>query len=139
MLWYMKHCNYEKLKPKLIRASMRHIRNESPEEIAYARDLFETIFRDYKQEKDVHISGLLADVMHQTPMTAADLRRWRENPAHPARSGLFLREDAGGSGPPDARPADRLCFRWALIHDSGGGCVRADDPGVSERAGSIES
>lgn len=72
MLWYMKHCNYEKLKPKLIRASMRHIRNESPEEIAYARDLFETIFRDYKQEKDVHISGLLADVMHQTPMTAAD-------------------------------------------------------------------
>lgn len=72
MLWYMKHCNYEKLKPKLLRASMRHIRNESPEEIAYARDLFETIFRDYKQEKDVHISGLLADVMHQTPMTAAD-------------------------------------------------------------------
>lgn len=72
MLWYMKHCNYEKLRPKLIRASMRHIRNESPEEIAYARDLFETIFCDYKQEKDVHISGLLADVMHQTLMTAAD-------------------------------------------------------------------
>ena len=64
MLWYMKHCNYEKLKPKLIRASMRHIRNESAEEIAYARDMFETIFKDYKQEKDVHISGLLADVMN---------------------------------------------------------------------------
>ena len=29
MLWYMKHCNYEKLKPALIRAGMRHIRNES--------------------------------------------------------------------------------------------------------------
>lgn len=72
MLWYMKHCNYEKLKPKLIRASMRHIRNESAEEIAYARDMFETIFNDYKQEKDVHISGLLADVMNRTPVTEAD-------------------------------------------------------------------
>ena len=72
MLWYMKHCNYEKLKPKLIRAGMGHIRGESQEEIAYAQDMFETIFRDYKQEKDVHISGLLADLMNQTPVTAAD-------------------------------------------------------------------
>ncbi len=72
MLWYMKHCNYEKLKPKLIKASLSHIRNESPEQIAYARDMFETIFKDYKQEKDVHISGLLADLMNQTPVTTAD-------------------------------------------------------------------
>lgn len=70
MLWYLRHCNYEKLKPKLIRMSLRHIRNESPEEIACARDIFETIFRDYSQEKDVHISGLLADLMRQTPVTA---------------------------------------------------------------------
>ena len=72
MLWYMKHCNYEKLKPKLIKAGMSHIRNESPEEIAYAKDMFDTIFKDYKQEKDVHISGLLSDLMNQTPVTAAD-------------------------------------------------------------------
>jgi len=26
MLWYMKHCNYEKLKPTLIKAGMSHIR-----------------------------------------------------------------------------------------------------------------
>ena len=51
MLWYMKRCNYEKLKPKLIQAGMRHIRNESPEEIAYAQDMFETIFQDYPQER----------------------------------------------------------------------------------------
>lgn len=70
MLWYMKRCNYEKLKPKLIQAGMRHIRNESAAEIAYAQDMFETIFKDYKQEKDVHISGLLADLMRQTPVTA---------------------------------------------------------------------
>ena len=72
MLWYMKHCNYEKLKPRLIKAGMSHVRNESAEEIAYARDMFETIFRDYQQEKDVHISGLLADIMNQKPVTAAD-------------------------------------------------------------------
>ena len=59
MLWYMKHCNYEKLKPTLIKAGMSHIRNESAGEIAYAQDMFETIFKDFKQEKDVHISGLL--------------------------------------------------------------------------------
>lgn len=70
MLWYMKHCNYERLKPRLIKVGMRHIRNESPEEIAYVQDMFETIFKDYKQEKDVHISGLLADLMNQTPVTA---------------------------------------------------------------------
>ncbi len=72
MLWYMKHCNYEKLKPTLIKAGMRHIRNESAEEVAYAQDMFETIFKDYAQAKDVHISGLLADLMNQKPVTPAD-------------------------------------------------------------------
>lgn len=46
MLFYMKHCNYEKLKPKLIRAGMGHISNESKEEIAYAQEMFETIFKE---------------------------------------------------------------------------------------------
>ena len=46
MLFYMKHCNYDKLKPKLIRAGMGHIRNESKEEIAYAQEMFETIFKE---------------------------------------------------------------------------------------------
>ena len=72
MLWYMKHCNYEKLKPKLIKAGMGHLRNETTEEAAYARDMFETMFKDYPQEKDVHITGLLADVLNQKPVTAAD-------------------------------------------------------------------
>ncbi len=53
---------------------MGHIRNESEEQIAYARDMFETIFKDYTKEKDVHISGLLADLMNQTPVTEADFR-----------------------------------------------------------------
>ena len=74
MLWYMKHCNYEKLKPRLIKAGMSHIRNESADEIAYAQDMFETIFKDFQQAKDVHITGLLADLMNQTPVTEADFR-----------------------------------------------------------------
>ena len=28
---------------------------------AYARDMFETIFKDFQQAKDVHITGLLAE------------------------------------------------------------------------------
>ena len=60
-LWYLKHCNYEKLKPKLIRLGMSHLRGEGPEEAAYAQDMFETIFRGYRQEKDVHITGLQAE------------------------------------------------------------------------------
>lgn len=72
MLWYMKHCNYEKFKPTLIKSGMSHVRNESAEEIAYAQNMFETIFKDFKQEKDVHITGLLADIMNQKPVTEAD-------------------------------------------------------------------
>lgn len=53
---------------------MGHIRNESEEQIAYARDMFETIFKDYTKEKDVHISGLMADLMNQTPVNEADFR-----------------------------------------------------------------
>lgn len=41
---------------------------------AYARDMFETIFKDFQQAKDVHITGLLADLMNQTPVTEADFR-----------------------------------------------------------------
>ncbi len=72
LLFFMKHSNYEKLKPRLIKAGMGHIRNESEEQVAYAQDMFETIFKDYTKEKDVHISGLLADIMRQTPVTEAD-------------------------------------------------------------------
>ena len=66
-LWYMAHCNYERLKPRLIQSGMSHLRNESAEEAAYARDMFETIFKDFQQAKDVHITGLLADLMNQPP------------------------------------------------------------------------
>ena len=127
MLWYMKRCNYEKLKPKLIKAGMSHIRNESAKEIAYAQDMFETIFKDYKQEKDVHISGLLADLMNQTPVTAADFAALQGKILlDSAGSGLFLRENAGGSHPADAQPEDFLCFRRTSFHRVENGCLYPD-------------
>ena len=69
------HAFFEKLKPTLIKAGMSHIRNESGEEAAYAQNMFETIFKDYKREKDVHISSLLADLMNQTPVTSDDFEK----------------------------------------------------------------
>lgn len=69
---------YEKLKPKLIKVGMGHSRNESKEELAYAKDMFETIFKDYTKEKDVHISGLLADLMKQTRLRKRILGCLRE-------------------------------------------------------------
>lgn len=35
---------------------MSHLRGEGPEEAAYAQDMFKTIFRDYRQEKDDYFS-----------------------------------------------------------------------------------
>ena len=64
-LWYLKHCSYEKLKPKLIRLGMSHLRGEGPEEAAYAQDMFETIFRGYRQEKDDYFSEKMQrDLIH---------------------------------------------------------------------------
>lgn len=51
MLFYMKYCNYEKLKPRLIKAGMGHIRNESEAQVRYAREMFETILRITKRRK----------------------------------------------------------------------------------------
>ena len=36
--------------------AMSHLRGEGPEEAAYAQDMFETIFRGYRQEKDDYFS-----------------------------------------------------------------------------------
>ena len=95
MLWYMKRCDYERLKPRLISTGMSHLRDEGPEEIACARDMFETIFKDYTRKKDVHISGLLADLMNQRPVTAADL----EPPAGRCTRGSSAADRGAGRRP----------------------------------------
>ena len=72
MLSYMKHCNYEKLKPKLIEGGVAHAKHEPPQRQAYAREMFTQVFAEYTQEKDVHVTGLLVDLLHQTPVTPAN-------------------------------------------------------------------
>ena len=52
MSWQQNICRKDifafcKRKPTLIKAGMCHIQDESKEEIAYAQDMFETIFKDY--------------------------------------------------------------------------------------------
>ena len=42
---------------------------------AYARDMFETIFKDFQQGKDVHITGLLADLMNRLTEDYSEKRK----------------------------------------------------------------
>lgn len=129
----MKHCNYEKLKPKLIKAGMSHIRNESKEEIAYVQDMFETIFKDYTKEKDVHISGLLADLMNQTPVTAENFQQLK------GKILLILPDQDFFSGQMQEDlirlmhdPENCICFRRSSVYDFEVGGLRAYNPRFSE-------
>ncbi len=74
LLWYLRHCNYERLKPRLVKMGENLAKNESEADKRYVREMFEVLFRDYTREKDVHISTLLADVMRQTPVTREDFQ-----------------------------------------------------------------
>ena len=74
LVWYMKHTNYEKMKDKLIKFGMKHARTESPQLQAYAQEMFQTLFRDYTREKDLHITGLLMDAANQKPVVSADFQ-----------------------------------------------------------------
>lgn len=69
MLWYTKHCTYEKMKALAVRMFTNFAKDESEANKAYARDMAETIMKDYTREKDLHITSLLVDLMRQTPAT----------------------------------------------------------------------
>ena len=112
---------------------MSHIRNESPEEIAYARDMFETIFQDYPQEKDVHISGLLADLMNQRPVTAADFAGAEgKDPSDSAGPGFLLRRRCSEDLIRLMRePEISLCLRRTPVHRAEGRGLHPGHPGLS--------
>ena len=67
LLWVLAHAPYEKLKPLLIKASLRHIRNASEEEYRYMKSFFTWAFKDYTSAFDVHMTSLLIDIMNQNP------------------------------------------------------------------------
>lgn len=72
ILWYMKHCNYEKLKPKIIAGSMKQAENESEDDRRFLREMFEYLFSDYPKEKDIHITGMMVGLMKTEPYRKED-------------------------------------------------------------------
>ena len=73
LLWYMKYCNYEKLKPKLIKGSLKnYAKQETPEDQRYLREMFECMFSNYTREKDLHITGMMAHMTDLEPCSRAD-------------------------------------------------------------------
>lgn len=66
---YMKKCNYEKLKPKLIKSSEKYMKQESDENKEYILGLFRSVFKNYTAEKDIHITSLMVQVMEESPCT----------------------------------------------------------------------
>lgn len=67
MLPILKTVPYSWLKPVMVRSSMKHITNATPEEYAYLEDMFRSIYKDYTKEFDLHMTGLLKDILEQPP------------------------------------------------------------------------
>ena len=72
MLKYMEKCNYEKLKPKMIKTGTSHAKHEPLEVQAYVRDMFSVLFASYTKEKDLHATGLLLNLFQVKPMVPED-------------------------------------------------------------------
>lgn len=72
MLWYMKICNYDKLKPKMIKTGVSHAKHEPPEVQAYVESMFKVLFASYTKERDVHATGLLCNLFKVSPMVPED-------------------------------------------------------------------
>ena len=76
MLWYMKHSNYEKLKPKVIQSCIKnYAKNETPEDKTYLQEMLEYMFKDYPREKDIHITGMVGKVVDLKPCVKSDFDR----------------------------------------------------------------
>lgn len=73
LMFYMKHCNYDKrFKPLIIKSMDKYTVKESAEVKAYIHDMAVIIADKYTREKDVHATSLLMDIMNQKPVTSND-------------------------------------------------------------------
>ena len=66
-IWILGHIPYNLLKPLLIKASLKKIKNVSENEYRYMKDFFVWAFKDYTGKFDVHMTSLLVDIMNQKP------------------------------------------------------------------------
>lgn len=117
MLWYMKHCNYEKLKPKLISASLpaHPGRNAGGDRLCkgYIRDDFPRLHAGKGR-------AYLEPSRGPHAPEAGDGGRFcgarGENSSDSSQSGLLFRKNAEGPDRAHARPEDRLRLRRAPVH-----------------------
>ena len=73
LLLYMKHCNYDKrFKPLIIKSMDKYTVSENSEVQKYIHDMAVMIADGYTREKDLHITSLLVDIMHQEPVTSKE-------------------------------------------------------------------
>jgi len=73
LMTYMKHCNYDKrFKPLIIKSMDKYTKDECTEVQNYIHEMAVLIAKDYTREKDIHITSLLVDIMHQKPVTSED-------------------------------------------------------------------
>ena len=66
-IWILGHVPYNWLKPLLIKASLKKVKNVPEKEYSYMKDFFTWAFKDYTGEFDVHMTSLLIDIMNQKP------------------------------------------------------------------------
>ena len=80
LLWYMKHCDYEKLKPKVIRSCIKnYAKDETPEDKIYLQEMLEFMFSDYPREKDIHISSMVGNVVDINTCVKSDFDLVQDN------------------------------------------------------------
>jgi len=66
-IWILGHVPYNWLKPVLIKASLKKVKNVSEDQYNYMKSFFTWAFKDYTGKFDVHMTSLLVDIMNQRP------------------------------------------------------------------------
>lgn len=66
-IWILGHVPYNWLKPVLIKASLKKVKNVPEDEYNYMKEFFTWAFKDYTGDFDVHMTSLLIDIMNQKP------------------------------------------------------------------------
>ena len=75
LLWAMEHLPYGMLKFLFLKPSLTHlVPKGNSDQAAYVKDFARWIYDDYTREKDLHMTRLMADLIHVRPETPEDFR-----------------------------------------------------------------
>ena len=74
LLWLMEHIPYGFLKAVTMKPMLRRmIPKDDPDQAQYLRGFADWIYEDYTLEKDLHMTRLMADLIHVKPFVPEDL------------------------------------------------------------------